>query len=68
MSYEKYNYLVDLSTIAEILSVKKSYVRHMVFYRKIPFIKVGKLVRFDPAQVLESVLSHDTNVKGGNNE
>lgn len=40
-------YLVDIPTLAEHLGVPEGHVRRLVHERRIPFIKWGRLVRFD---------------------
>jgi excisionase family DNA binding protein len=36
---------------AERLNVTQRYVRHLVAEKRIPYLKVGRLVRFDPADL-----------------
>ena len=43
--------LVDIPAVAERLGVSERFVRRLVFERRIPYVKVGRLVRFDPAAV-----------------
>lgn len=43
--------LVDLPTVADRLGVNHRYVRRLVAERRIPFIKFGHLLRFDPAEI-----------------
>ena len=42
--------LISISTLALALdlSVKESWIRSMIFKNKIPFIKIGRHIRFDP--------------------
>ena len=40
--------LYDVPVLAEYLGVEESTVRSWIQYRKIPFVKVGALVRFRP--------------------
>lgn len=40
--------LVDIATVAESLGVGVRHVRRLVAERRIPFVKVGHYVRFDP--------------------
>lgn len=51
--------LVDIDAAAERLGVKVSHVRRLVNERRIPYTKVGRLVRFDPA-ALESWIKTNT--------
>jgi excisionase family DNA binding protein len=40
--------LLDTEAVAEALGVTPSHVRRLVAERRIPFVKVGRFVRFDP--------------------
>jgi excisionase family DNA binding protein len=43
--------LMDLPAVAERLGVNQRHVRRLVAERRIPFIKWGHLLRFDPVDV-----------------
>jgi excisionase family DNA binding protein len=43
--------LLDLPTVAERLGVNQRHVRRLVAERRIPFIKWGHLLRFDPVEL-----------------
>ena len=43
--------LLDLDGIAEHLGVSPRHVRRLVAERRIPFLKWGHLLRFDPAEI-----------------
>jgi excisionase family DNA binding protein len=43
--------LLDISGMAEHLCVSERYVRRLVAERRIPYVKWGHYIRFDPAQV-----------------
>jgi excisionase family DNA binding protein len=43
--------LLDITALAERLGVTPRHVRRLVAERRIPFIKWGHLIRFDPAEV-----------------
>ena len=43
--------LVDIATVATSLGVGVRHVRRLVAERRIPFVKVGHYVRFDPDDV-----------------
>lgn len=45
--------LMDLPAVAERLGVNHRHVRRLVTERRIPFIKWGHLLRFDPAEIDE---------------
>ena len=43
--------LMDISGVAERLGVSQRHIRRLVFERRIPFIKWGHLLRFDPDEI-----------------
>ena len=43
--------LLDLPAVAERLGVNQRHVRRLVAERRIPYLKWGHLLRFDPAEV-----------------
>ena len=43
--------LLDLPAVAERLGVNQRHVRRLVAERRIPFLKWGHLLRFDPAEL-----------------
>jgi excisionase family DNA binding protein len=43
--------LIDLPALAERLGVTERHVRRLVAERRVPFIKWGHLLRFDPADI-----------------
>lgn len=43
--------LIDLPTAADRLGVSVRYMRRLVAERRIPYIKLGHLLRFDPDEV-----------------
>lgn len=43
--------LLDIEAVARRLGVGVRYVRRLVAERRIPFIKIGRLVRFDPDEI-----------------
>ena len=45
--------LLDITTLAEHLGVQPRHVRRLVAERRIPFIKWGHLIRFDPVEIRE---------------
>lgn len=42
---------MDLPTVAEQLGVNERHIRRLVHERRIPFVKWGHLLRFDPAEI-----------------
>lgn len=43
--------LLDVTAVAEFLGVNTRHIRRLVLERRIPFIKWGHLVRFDPVEI-----------------
>jgi len=43
--------LIDIEELAVLLRVRKGTIYNWVHRRKIPFVKVGRLVRFDPVEI-----------------
>lgn len=43
--------LLNISEVAEMLGVDVRHVRRLVHERRIPYIKWGHLLRFDPAEI-----------------
>ncbi len=50
--------LLDLDGIAEHLGVTPRHVRRLVAERRIPFVKWGHLLRFDPVEIVEWLDGH----------
>ena len=49
--------LIDIAAVAQRLGVQVRHVRRLVHERRIPYVKWGRLVRFDPAEI-EAWLDH----------
>jgi excisionase family DNA binding protein len=43
--------LLDLPAVAQRLNVNQRHVRRLVAERRIPYLKWGHLLRFDPAEI-----------------
>ncbi len=43
--------LVDINMAAERLSVSPRFIRRPVAQRRVPYLKVGKFIRFDPVDL-----------------
>jgi excisionase family DNA binding protein len=43
--------LLDVPQLADHLGVKERHIRRLVAERRIPFIKWGHLIRFDPEEI-----------------
>ena len=44
-------HLIDIATLADHLGVSVRHIRRLVHERRIPFVKWGHLIRFDPGEV-----------------
>ena len=44
--------LLNFKETASFLNIKESHLRGLIFKRKIPFLKIGRLLRFDPKKLL----------------
>ena len=69
--------LLTTEEVAGYFGLKASRIRSMVFYKQIPIIKIGRLVRFEKAQIDEwyekikkgeVVLKYNRETKGVINE
>lgn len=52
---ENYPRLLDIEGVADRLGVAVRHVRRLVAERRIPFVKWGHLLRFDPDQIADWV-------------
>ena len=43
--------LLDIGALAAHLGVTPRFVRRLVHERRVPFLKIGKFVRFDPGEI-----------------
>jgi excisionase family DNA binding protein len=43
--------LIDIPCVAEALGVTPRHIQRLVAERRIPYLKVGRFVRFDPAEL-----------------
>ncbi|HXR21963.1 MAG TPA: helix-turn-helix domain-containing protein [Acidimicrobiales bacterium] len=43
--------LLSIEQLAEHLGVTQRHIRRLVADRRVPFLKVGKFIRFDPADI-----------------
>jgi excisionase family DNA binding protein len=45
--------LLNIDELAEQLGVTTRHIRRLVAEKRLPYLKVGKFVRFDPAEICE---------------
>lgn len=50
--------LLDLTEVAELLCTSQRHIRRLVAERRIPFVKVGRFVRFAPADISVWISEH----------
>lgn len=50
--------LLNITEVADTLGVNVRHVRRLVYERRIPFIKWGHLIRFDPDEVARWLDGH----------
>lgn len=50
--------LLNITELADFLGVNTRHVRRLVAERRIPFIKWGHLIRFDPVEVVRWLDGH----------
>lgn len=58
-----HKHLSNIKQIAAQLGVSASWVKSAVFKRQIPHIKVGRLVRFDPDEIVAWARSRRVEVR-----
>jgi len=54
--------LIGIEAVAECLGVSVRHIRRLIAERRIPFVKIGHFVRFDPQAVLGWVDEHRVEV------
>jgi len=50
--------LIDITAVADRLGVQVRHVRRLVHERRIPYVKWGHLLRFDPAEIDAWITEH----------
>jgi excisionase family DNA binding protein len=43
--------LLDINELAEHLGTSQRHIRRLIAERRIPYVKVGRLIRFDPDEI-----------------
>jgi excisionase family DNA binding protein len=49
------NNLIDIKELSRRLSVPKGTLYNWVYLRRVPFVKAGRSLRFDPDEVIQSL-------------
>ena len=47
--------LIDINELSRLLSIPKGTLYNWCYLRRIPFIKAGRSLRFDPDEVIQSL-------------
>ena len=47
--------LIDINALSQRISIPKGTLYNLVYLRKIPFVKRGRSLRFDPEDVIRSL-------------
>jgi excisionase family DNA binding protein len=51
--------LIDINALSRLLSIPRGTLYNLVYLRRIPFVKRGRSLRFDPDEVLRSMPRFD---------
>lgn len=57
--------LLTINELAGDLRVKLSWVRSMIFRKEIPFIKIGRHIRFEEEAIKKWICTHQVNSPRG---
>ncbi len=57
--------LLTVREVAELLSVKESFVRRLIFERRIPVVHLGRLIRIEAAEVEGFIEAGRSSSRGG---
>lgn len=47
--------LIDINELSRLLSIPRGTLYNLVYLRRIPFVKIGRSLRFDPDEVIQSL-------------
>ena len=56
--------LLDVEAVATRLEVRNRFIRRLVLERRIPFHKIGRLIRFDPVEIDRWIAEQRIDPKG----
>ncbi len=45
--------LLDIAGAAEVLNVTPRFIRRLIAERRVPFLKIGKFIRFNPDELTD---------------
>lgn len=55
--------LLDIKEVSELIGISPSTIYKMTHKKRIPFVKVGRLVKFEPAKIIEWLERNSFSVK-----
>jgi excisionase family DNA binding protein len=58
--------LLTINELAKILKVKPSWIRYRIFHSEIPYLKVGRHIRFDQSSIDQWLAKIELKVEGIN--
>lgn len=58
--------LLDVKEVSEKLSIKQSTLRAWIFQRRLPVIRIGRLVRIKESALADWIRSAEGGANGGN--
>jgi excisionase family DNA binding protein len=53
-------HLIDINELSQRISIPKGTLYNLVYLRRIPFMKRGRSLRFDPDEVIRSLPHYST--------
>jgi excisionase family DNA binding protein len=58
--------LIDINELSRRISIPKGTIYNLVYLRRIPFLKRGRSLRFDPSEVIQSLAHYAMIGSAGN--
>jgi len=58
--------LLNINELSQLISTPKGTLYNLVYLRRIPFVKRGRSLRFDPEEVIRSLHHYDMIGSAGN--
>lgn len=59
---KKIEKLLDIIEISQLIGISPSTIYKMTHKKRIPFVKVGRLVKFEPSKIMEWLEKNSINV------
>ena len=55
--------LIDINDVCELLGLSRSAVYKMVHTKRIPYVKIGRLVKFKPSKIRSLIEKNSVEIK-----